>query len=111
MSVEHQTIAACSALNAVDFKTLTEDEMIIGACECLTGYISTLYVDPYLAEAIYVKVLLGLSCFFDGLNFFFISQFNGLKRHPMKLYMWLSFAYFFLFWTMLIAPNLCDLKL
>ena len=54
---------------------------------------------------------MGLSCFFDGLNVLFISQFKGLQAHPMKLYLWLSFATFFVFWNNLLIPVMCPLHL
>lgn len=54
---------------------------------------------------------MALSLIFDGTAFFYIKRFKGLQAHPMKIFMWISFANFSFLWPNLWISFICNLRL
>lgn len=52
-----------------------------------------------------------LSLLFDGLSFLAIWHYKGLQTHPMKIFMFLSFANFGFMYSLLMMSSICEFKL
>jgi hypothetical protein len=69
------------------------------------------FVDRDLGEGPYVFVLMGLSLLFDGIFFFYIYNYKGLQAHPMRLFMYMSFATFCYFWVIFWTVFVCEVEI
>ena len=89
----------------------TDEEKMDRLCYCVRNQLSVNYADNDLASKNFVFYLISLSLLCDATSFFYISMFKGLQSHPMKIFMWLSFANFCTFWTMMLSSFICEINL
>ena len=81
------------------------------ACYCLQGYLDSFYADPDITTKHYVLWLASISVLCEGMTVYVITQFKGLRQHPMKLYAVLSCSNFFVLWTSVFGGSICQWSL
>jgi len=78
------------------------------SCTCLHGYLDNFYAEPNIHKKTSVMVLMAVSLVCESLAIYFITNFEGLNQHPMKLSMWLSVANFSFLWSSLFGGYICE---
>ena len=76
-------------------------------CDCITHTMETYFMDPGLRSNWFVYALMIASMLFDVVSFLYIYSSKGLQAHPMKFFMWISFANYSFFWILLWQNCFC----